>query len=84
MFWESEFLGVCVWEIRRAGTVLDEAGEVLLEQKLATTLRAMKEVFGGMPRSRIALETGMPSPWVSRLQRELQHEVIVSTHGTCA
>ena len=27
----------------------------------------MKEVFGGMPRSRIALETGMHSPWVSRL-----------------
>jgi len=42
--------------------VLDEAGEVLLEQKLGTTPKAMKEVFGGMPRSRIALETGMHSP----------------------
>jgi transposase len=27
--------------------VLDEAGEVVLEQKLATTPKAMKEVFGG-------------------------------------
>ena len=27
--------------------VLDEAGEVLLEQKLSTTPKAMKEVFGG-------------------------------------
>jgi transposase len=27
--------------------VLNEAGEVLLEQKLATTPKAMKEVFGG-------------------------------------
>jgi transposase len=44
--------------------VLDETGEVLLEQKLSTTPKAMKEVFGGMPRSRIALETGMHSPWV--------------------
>ena len=35
------------------------------------------EVFGGMPRSWIALETGMPSPWVSRL-RELEYEVIVA------
>jgi len=35
--------------------VLDEAGEVLLERKLATTPKAMKEVFGGMPRSRITL-----------------------------
>ena len=58
--------------------VLDEAGEVLLEQKLGTTPKAMKEVFGGMPRSRIALETGMHSPWVSRLLSELGHEVIVA------
>jgi transposase len=49
--------------------VLDEAGEVVLEQRLSTTPKAMREVFGGMPRSRIALETGMHSPWVSRLLR---------------
>lgn len=58
--------------------VLDEAGEVLLEQKLATTPKAMKEVLGGTPRSRIALETGTHSPWVSRLLSELGHEVIVA------
>jgi transposase len=58
--------------------VLDEAGEVLLEQKLATTPKAMKEIFGGMPRSRIALETGRHSPWVSRSLSELAHEVIVA------
>jgi len=58
--------------------MLDESGEVLLEQKLGTTPRAMKEVFGGMPRSRIALETGMHSPWVSRVLSALGHEVIVA------
>jgi transposase len=58
--------------------MLDESGAVLLEQKLATTPKAMKEVFGDMPRSRIALETGMHSPWVSRLLSELGHEVIVA------
>ena len=58
--------------------VLDEAGEIVLEQKLSTTPKAMREVFGGMPRSRIALETGMHSPWVSRLLAELGHEVIVA------
>src|SRR5246127_5502419 len=58
--------------------VLDEQGEVVLEQKLGTTPKAIKEVFGGMPRSRIALETGMHSPWVSRLLGELGHEVIVA------
>jgi transposase len=43
--------------------VLDEAGDVLMEQRLSTTPRAIKEIFGAMPRSRIALETGTHSPW---------------------
>jgi transposase len=51
---------------------------VISEQKLGTTPKAMKEVFAAMPRSRIALETGMHSPWVSRLLSELGHEVIVA------
>ena len=42
--------------------VLDEAGEVMVEQKLPTTKQAMKQVFGRMPRSRVALETGAHSP----------------------
>src|SRR5579863_2220134 len=58
--------------------VLDEAGNVVLEQKLSTTPKAMKEVLGAMPRSRIALETGTHSPWVSRVLSELGHEVIVA------
>jgi transposase len=58
--------------------VLNGGGEVALGRKLATTPKAMKEVFGEMPRSRIALETGMHSPWVSRLLSELEYEVIVA------
>jgi predicted NBD/HSP70 family sugar kinase len=58
--------------------VLDEAGQVILEQKLPTTPEAMKQTFGKIPRSLIALETGTHSPWVSRLLRELGHEVIVA------
>src|SRR5246500_4347664 len=58
--------------------VLDESGSIVLEQKVSTTPKTMREVFGGMPRSRMALETGMHSPWVSRLLSELGHEVIVA------
>src|SRR5258705_4933626 len=54
--------------------VLDEAGEILLEQKVPTTPEAMKQTFGKIPRSLIALETGTHSPWVSRLLTELGHE----------
>ena len=58
--------------------VLDEAGKIILEQKVPTTPEAMQQTFSRMPRSRIALETGTHSPWVSRLLRELEHEVIVA------
>ena len=51
---------------------------MLQEQKLGTTPKAMREVFGSMPYCRIALETGMHSPWVSRILSELGHEVIVA------
>ena len=39
--------------------VLDETGQIQLEQRVATTAKALREVFGAMPGSRIALETGM-------------------------
>ncbi len=58
--------------------LLDEVGEVLREQKLSTTPKAMREVFSAMPRCRIALETGMHSPWVSRLLSAVGHEAIVA------
>jgi transposase len=57
--------------------VLDAAGEVLVERKVSTTPKAMKEVFGKIARSRMA-ETGTHSPWVSRSLSELGHEVIVA------
>ena len=58
--------------------VVDEGGRIVLEQRVSTTGKALSEVFGGMPRSRVALETGMHSPWVSRLLSGLGHEVIVA------
>jgi hypothetical protein len=57
---------------------LDEAGEILLEQKVATTPEAMKQIFEKIPRGLIAMETGTHSPWVSRLLTELGYKVIVA------
>jgi transposase len=58
--------------------VVDEAGRIQREQRVRTTAKALQEAFGAMPRSRIALEIGTHSPWVSRLLSELGHEVIVA------
>jgi transposase len=58
--------------------ILNEAGEVIFEHELPTTPKGIEEVFSRIPRSRIALETGTHSPWLSRQLTELGHEVIVA------
>src|SRR3984885_10381406 len=58
--------------------VLDETGRIQGEQRVRTNAKALQEVFSAMPRSRIALEIGTHSPWISRLLSELGHEVIVA------
>ena len=58
--------------------VIDGKGDVILEARVATLPEARKETFGRMPRSRVALETGTHSPWMSRLLSELGHEAIVA------
>ena len=70
-------IGLDLGDRSSAYCVLNEAGEIVLEHKLATTPEAMKQVFGSMPRCRIAMETGTHSPWVSRFLTPLGHEVIV-------
>jgi len=56
----------------------EETGQIQREQRVRTSAKGLREVFTGMPRSRIALETGTHSPWISRLLSELGHEVIVA------
>ena len=58
--------------------VLDENGEVRLEDSVATTRGALSKKFAGLPPCRIALEVGGHSPWISRLLQQLGHEVIVA------
>ena len=58
--------------------MVDERGQIQLEQRVGTNAKGLREVFGAMPRSRIALEIGTHSPWISRLLSELGHEVIVA------
>jgi transposase len=58
--------------------ILDEAGEMASEGKVATTKTGLNSVFGKMAPSRIALEVGTHSPWVSRHLAAMGHEVIVA------
>jgi transposase len=57
---------------------IDESGEVLFEKGIATTKKGMEEAFSAVAPSRVALEVGTHSPWVSRLLKGMGHEVIVA------
>jgi len=71
-------IGVDLGDRSSCYCVLDENGEIIREQKIATTPEGMQQAFGKMARSRIAMETGTHSPWVSRVLTGLGHEVIVA------
>src|SRR6202047_2290869 len=58
--------------------MLDEAGNVILESSLPTTPDGIRQVSSGIPRCRIALESGTHSPWLSRQLAQMGHEVIVA------
>ncbi len=58
--------------------LLDETGEVVEESQVRTTPAALHRRFAAMPSSRVILEVGTHSAWVSRLLRELGHEVLVA------
>jgi transposase len=71
-------IGVDLGDRNSRYCVLDEQGEVILEGSVATTKKGLAQAFGSKPRSRIALEVGTHSPWVSRNLTELGHEVVVA------
>jgi transposase len=58
--------------------LLGSDGQVLREGQVATTKKAMMQLFSATVRARIAIEVGTHSPWVSRLLQGLGHEVIVA------
>src|ERR1700682_5200017 len=58
--------------------VLDRDGEIVEEDRLRTSAVEVEQRFKKMPATRIAIEAGTHSPWVSRLLERLGHEVIVA------
>jgi transposase len=58
--------------------VLDREGEEIETGRVATRAGAMEEKFRSMSPTRVVMETGTHSPWVSRLAESCGHEVIVA------
>jgi transposase len=74
----EQVIGVDLGDKSSRYCVLDSEGVVKLERGVATTRQGFSQAFAKMARSRIALEVGTHSPWVSRLLESLGHEVIVA------
>jgi transposase len=60
------------------GRVLDAAGEVVEAFRVRTTEVALSARLSTCPPSRVVLEVGTHSPWVSRAVTRLGHEAIVA------
>jgi transposase len=58
--------------------ILSQDGEVIQAGSAASTKQGLNRVFGSLRHSRLALEVGTHSPWVSRHLKALGHEVIVA------
>ena len=57
---------------------LDEGGDNIDAGRVTMRVSALEKRFGSMERSRIVMESGTHSGWVSRLLESLGHEVIVA------
>ena len=61
--------------------ICDANGNLLEETRLPTTVAAMTQKFEDQPLTRIAMEVGSQSRWVSQLLQNLGHDVIVANAG---
>jgi len=57
---------------------LDTSGTITEEDRVRTTGDALREKFGKLSPTRMVIEAGTHSPWVSRLLEEVGHQVIVA------
>jgi transposase len=58
--------------------VVDREGRIVEESRVATAPEALRQRLAGYPPSRVVLEVGTHSPWVSRVVEELGHEGVVA------
>lgn len=71
-------IGIDLGDRFSEGRVLDVDGEVVESFRVRTTEPAMDRVLSGYPASRVVLEVGTHSPWVSRCVTKHGHEAIVA------
>jgi len=73
-----EVIGIDLGDRWSRYCVLDQAGTVIEEDRVRTTPEALTARFGQEAATRIVIEVGAHSPWVSRLLQGQGHDVVVA------
>lgn len=74
----SMTIGIDLGDEFSAMCVLDSAGDVVEESRVRTTRAAFAHRFESMSSSRVVMETGTHSRWLSQLLLGLGHDVVVA------
>jgi transposase len=74
----ESFIGIDLGDKRSCFCVLDAGKEILFEGALSTTVKGFEAYFGSIRKSKIALEVGTHSAWVTALLEGMGHEVVVA------
>ena len=72
------FVGIDLGDTFPYVVVLDKDGEVIEESRIPTSRNAFNRRFSSFHTSRIAMEVGSHSRWVSQTLKGFGHEVIVA------
>jgi transposase len=78
---ERETIGIDLGDRQSDLCVVDGSGELVARTKAATTRPGLTRSLKRYPGSRVIIEVGTHSPWVSRLLEGLGHEVVVANAG---
>ena len=71
-------IGLDLGDKKHAICVLNAAGEVVEERFITNHRESLRRLSKKYPNSRIVMEVGTHSPWISRFLQELGHEVLVA------
>jgi transposase len=75
---EGLTIGIDLGDRRSSVCVVDGAGEVQRRFSVATTEAGLRRALADQPASRVVIEVGTHSPWVSRVLEAMGHEVLVA------
>jgi len=72
------YIGIDLGDKRSFYCILDKNADIVAEGSLATTVTEFELYFKAIPKSRIALEVGTHSPWISPILEGIGHVVYVA------